>query len=295
MRNRYKLVSVAAAALVAVASGLVMLRQAPVATAVAPVAALPPARQSVPSEPHAAAPALPALARRVPPSEAVAAAPACAAAMLSVTPAPQAMLAVQLSAPCQPGTRIELRHGELAVAVLTDDNGGYSGLLPALVREARLQVTFADGAQLAARVRVGDIDRFERVALLSGATGALHLNAFENGAGFGDAGHRSATAPGTQGAGPGGYLTLLGDPAAAPPLLAEVYSAPAGLPPAQLAVRADVSAATCGSDLGGTLLRMGAPAPLAFTLAMPACDGIDGAVLLPLPEVPLALALADQR
>ncbi|MBW6506453.1 MAG: hypothetical protein K0B00_06850 [Rhodobacteraceae bacterium] len=293
MRNPYKLASVAAALLVVATSGYVILRPKPPVAAV-PVAAAPNANAAIAADTHAAAPALPAPPRHAQPPEVFATAPACAAAVLTVSPAPQAMLAVQLQAPCQPGARVELRHGGLAVAVQTDVTGSYTGLLPALAREARLEVTLPDGARLAARVRIGDIASVERVALLSGATGALHLHAFENGAGFGDAGHRSAAAPGAPGQGTGGYLTLLGDAGATPPLLAEVYTAPAGLPPAQLAVQADVSAATCGTDLGGIVLRMGGAAQLALTLAMPACDGIDGAVLLPLPDVPLALALADQ-
>ncbi|MDP1669017.1 hypothetical protein [Phaeovulum sp.] len=304
MRNASKLVIAAAGITLALPVAFLLLRGSPDAvSAIGTAAAAHPASVAAPPEAVVALPVLAALPPRPLPRDAgatlTAAAratqPSCAAASLRVETAAAAMLSVRLSAPCLPGARVELRHGALAFAVLTDTGGIFEGRIPALTREATVQATLPDGARLAASALVGTLDTVERTALVAGASGALHLNAFENGAGFGDAGHRHPAAPGTPGTGPGGYLTYLGDAAARPALFAEIYTAAVGQPEAQLAIEAELTAATCGTDLAASVLRAGKSAPLAITIAMPACDGIEGAVLLPLPAAPVALAAVDQR
>ncbi len=282
MRNIRRNVAVAASVAIAAASGWYMQHDAPMHTiasafAGAAVAAPPPASAPSPAEVFAAAPQLLLPLPRLSVHGVAAAAPAlapallCADATLAVTPLPGAMLQVRLAAPCLPLERVEMRIGQLAFAVLTDADGGYKATIPALSPDAQVQALFSEGATLIAAAQLDGIDEYERAALLADTSGALHFVAH-----------------------PGAELTMLGDPGAEPPLLAEIHSVAAHIGAEPPVLRADLGANTCGNDLDGIVLRSGVVAEaLPITLAMPECDGIDGAVLVPLPPAPMSLAQAN--
>lgn len=223
----------------------------------------------------------------------------CAAPTLTLIPGPAATLGVVLAAPCFPDATVTLRHDALIFAIRTDAEGRFAGTLPALTREARLEALLPGTEWVAATASVQGLDVVNRVVLLSTAPN-MHLNAFEYGAEFGSIGHVRADAPRAPDTGLGGYLTLLGDPLAVPPRLAQVYTAPASLSDVTLELDADVTAETCTHDLHATMLRVlagraEAGGPQALSVAMPDCDGVEGAVLLPLPGMPIALAAADHK
>lgn len=270
MHNIRRIASIAVAVLVAAISGFQMQRGPGSAPSLAAAPAAPPS-VAAPVE-TAALPVLPGLPLRTAPAEVATlpAALACTAPRLTLAPAAGAMLALDLTAPCLPAARVELRLGALTFAVQTDAEGRYQGMAPAMTRSTIVQALLPDGTELTAGAEVEGLASFGRVALIAGASAALHLSAA-----------------------PGGEIIALGDPAARPALLAEVHSIAASAPEAEVTLVADLTPATCGADLRAAFWRAGEPAPVPVTLAMPECDGIDGAVLLPLPAAPLALAAAD--
>jgi hypothetical protein len=315
MRNTNKIVLVAATFLLAAATGQLMQRDSAPDIRPAPVAALP-LHPSVAMIAVSDAPgevvSLPALPDRRPAADlgltrAASAADvvyddygrSCAAPSLTLTPGAQATLTFALAAPCYPDATVTLRHETLVFAIRTDAQGRFTGTLPALARDVRLEALLPGNERLAAISGVQGLEALNRVVVLANAPD-LALNAFEYGAEFGSLGHVRADTPRAPDTALGGYLTLLGDPAATPPALAQVYTAPAGMGDVTLELDAALTPETCDRDLRATLLRVlaGRPearGPLALTLAMPACDGVEGAVLLPLPGMPVALAAADQR
>ena len=268
MRNIRRYAAVAVAVLVAALSGIVLHRSPGEASQAAAAAAPPSIAAPVDL---AALPSLPGLPARALPADfaALPALASCAAPTLTVAPAAGAMLMLDLAAPCLPSARVELRLGALTFAVLTDAAGGFHAQMPAMAQTNRVLAIMPDGTELAASAEAPDLGAIERIALIAGASSALHLSA------------------------PGGQITALGDPAARPALLAEVHSIAKAAPEAAVIVVADLTPATCGADLGATFWRAGAPDVVPLSLAMPDCDGIDGAVLLPLPAAPLALAAAN--
>jgi len=268
MQNIRRYAAVAMAVLVAALSGLVMHRT-PGEPPLPAEAAAPPSI-AAPVD-LAAPPSLPGVPARARPADfaALPAVASCAAPTLTVATAAGAMLTLDLAAPCLPSARVELRLGDLAFAVLTDDAGGLRRQMPAMAQTNRVLAILPDGTELAASAEANELGAIERIALIAGASSALHLSA------------------------PGGQITLLGDPAARPALLAEVHSIAKSAPEAAVMVVADLTPATCGTDLGAAFWRAGTPGTVPLSLAMPDCDGIDGAVVLALPAAPLALAAAN--
>ncbi len=125
------------------------------------------------------------------------------------------------------------------------------------------------------------------------------MNAFENGADYGDAGHVSSNNPHTPLTGvppAGGYVTMLGDDAVMMPMLAEIYTFPAGgTANADVVVEAIVTDATCGRTLRGeTVMTLAGKANVTeLTLAMPDCDGVGDILVLKNLVTDLTIAAAN--
>lgn len=221
---------------------------------------------------------------------------ACTDPVLKLEPSARAMLKLTLSAPCFANERVTLSHAGLDFAAATDRGGELRLMLPAMSETARVEVRFASGEAVAAERRVTGLDSLARVAVQWRGAEGLHLHAFEAGASFDMPGHVSAAAPRDRLTRDGGFLTLLGDPAVDRPLMAEVYSAPAGTTLGEMAVEARVTEATCGRMLGGQVLRMVAgrePAAEPLSFAMPGCDAAGDSLMLGLAPVAVpALAMA---
>jgi hypothetical protein len=212
-------------------------------------------------------------------------APACDLS-LELVNMPSAMIGVTLLAPCHPNQRVVLRHAGLAVTGQTTATGALFTDLPALETAASVEAFFADGTRAKAEVAMPELATLRRFGVQWQADDAFQLNAFEDGATYGDPGHVSATDPHGPVAGlppKGGFLTLVGDATAANPLLAQVYTYPAD-PAAkpEVFVEAAVTDKTCGRELiGETLTSTGGSTFVTdLTLAMPECDAIGDYLVL---------------
>lgn len=212
---------------------------------------------------------------------------ACADPSLALEPSARGMVKVTLAAPCFANERVTVTHAGLVVALATDAAGDLDLMLPALASPAEVAVRFASGEVVSARHEVTGLEALARVGVQWQGAGGLHLHAFETGAGFGMPGHVSAASPRDRATAAGGFLTLIGDAAVDHPLLAEVYTAPAGTPLSEMIVEAEVTEATCGRLLTGQILRMvpGAGATESLSFAMPSCDTVGDSLLLGLAPV----------
>ncbi|WP_028028790.1 hypothetical protein [Gemmobacter nectariphilus] len=297
--KKQRIIRVAAVLAVAGATGFVMQSQdkgrpQPVVAAViapeaTPVAVAEPAPQPVPvaevtppvvSSPAPEPAALPAVAE----------APACSDDMALIAQ-PGAMLDLGLLAACRPDQRVMLRHGGLVVTLRTSSAGTLIGSIPALTNPAEVTLAFADGSSVSQSVAVPDLAQFDRFGVQWMAEDAFQLHAFERRTGteaFGD----TTSKPSAE----GGFLTRLGDATADRPLLAEVYTFPAGLRALSgdvaLNVESAVTATTCGREvLGETLQLTGGRLTLRdLTIEMPGCDAIGEYVVLPNPVAAEKLA-----
>ena len=204
--------------------------------------------------------------------------------VLRLAPAPGAMIDVDLSAPCHRSERIVLRHAGLAVTYRTNSDGALTARLPALKERAAVSVLFAGGSIIEAELVVPEARQMHRFGVQWLGPPAFGITAFETGAGNGGGGHVPAADAGRPAGGQQdrGFLTLLGDASVDLPLLAEVYTFPAGSPDVPLVVEAAITAKTCGQDLLGETLNVAGGAVVLADLfvTMPGCDAAGGFLLL---------------
>jgi len=214
----------------------------------------------------------------------------CEATLAASTKA-GAMVDVALSAPCNPNERIVVKHAGLEFSDITDRDGAYFVSVPALNNHDAFSVTFANGSSVQAKPVTPSLENYDRVAISWQGGGKMHIHALENGVQFGDAGHVWAGFPGTSdtAGGPvdGGFLTALGNPDVVGPMLAEVYSFPAGRRhedgAVRLSVEAEVTDATCGKEIIGQTHQIsggGVVDSTQIALTIPACDNIGGFLVL---------------
>ncbi len=210
---------------------------------------------------------------------------ACAVT-LDLIPEANAMIGLTLIAPCHTNERVVLKHGGLAISGLTTANGALFTGIPALEKTALIEVLFSDGQSYDATIDMPEVVDLRRFAVQWQADDAFQLNAFENGAGYNDAGHVSGADPHLPAAGApakGGFLTLLGDSTTENPMLAEVYTFPADAKAKpEVVIEAAVTETTCGRELlGETLSSAGGKIQVTdLTVAMPDCDAVGDYLVL---------------
>lgn len=223
---------------------------------------------------------------------------ACAPS-LRLAAAPQAMIGVSLVAPCAPDARVVIGHGGLSITGKTNAQGSLFLSIPALEVDATVSVRFADATETAQSVRVPAMATLRRMGVQWQNGDAFQLHAFENDAGYDEPGHVSAAKPQmpTTGlAGVGGFITLLGEPGVDLPMLAEVYTFPAGIAAnADFVIEAAVTDATCGRELlGETIMTLAGNVYIAdLTLAMPDCDAVGDILVLKNLLTDLTIAAAN--
>lgn len=202
--------------------------------------------------------------------------------LLSVSALPGALLDLSLRAPCAAGERVVLRHDGLALTARIADDGTLSTLLPALDRTGTVMVLMPDGARIAAAAPV-DMEGIERFALQWQGHDALQLNAYEDGARHGEAGHVWSGNPGLPDPRRGGHMLILGDAKADLPLRAAVYSFPTD-PTRRIAlsVEAEVTTQTCATEILGETLhsRDGLVTVSDILFVMPGCDAVGDFLVL---------------
>ncbi|MFT4151339.1 MAG: hypothetical protein QM656_14160 [Paracoccaceae bacterium] len=209
---------------------------------------------------------------------------------LDLTAQKDAVIGIALTVPCHKDERIVISHAGLVITEKTAANGLLATEIPALEPAAEIQVKFADGTHAAARIDIPEAGNTRRFGVQWQGVDGFGIHAFENGAGYGQAGDVSASNPHTPPAmsvagapSRGGYLTILGDSTVDLPLLAEVYTWPVD-PAARVDIvtEAAVTPATCGGELlGETINSFGGQTFVTdLSAAMPACDGIGDYLVL---------------
>lgn len=223
-------------------------------------------------------------------AEPAATASACPVTMdLSVVPG--AVLGVTLIARCAPNARVVLQHEGLSITGVTTATGALFTSIPAMTTMAEVKATLAGGISVNASVAVPEAAQYRRFAVQWQGDDAFQVNAYENGAAFGQPGHISDAQPGLA-SDVGSFLQRLGDPLAAMPLLAEVYTYPLTKTPVAIEVEAAVTDKTCGREMIGETVFSDAGSVVVtdLTLAMPGCDAIGDFLVLNnlVPDVTLA-------
>ena len=148
---------------------------------------------------------------------------------MQLSAVPGAEVTVAIAAPCRAGQLFRISHEALEFNALLDDNGEAKVTFPVFATQAKVEVSFVDGAKVSDEVEVSDLFRFNRVAIVWDSPVDLNLHAYEYGAGDNDGGHiwsgnpadfRSARRVG------GGYMVTLGQDSLLAGPKAEVYSVP---------------------------------------------------------------------
>lgn len=301
--DRKRILRVGAIVAVAGGTGFVMQSQAKAppterlavagfAQADAPVAAITPVVADTTQPTVLVAATAPATLPTVTASESQPTAPVACSEDMALIARPGAMLDLGLLAPCRPDQRVLIRHGGLVVSAQTSAAGTVVATIPALQSPAEVTIAFADGTSVTQAAPVDDLARYDRFAVQWMADDAFQLHAY--GVGAAD-GHVSAAAPREVSA-TGGFMISLGDPATDRPLMAEVFTWPAGKPATEGSVTLDIEAAvteaTCGREiLGETITAMAGRLTVRdLTIAMPGCEAIGEYVVLPNPVAPEKLA-----
>ncbi|MEY4982413.1 MAG: hypothetical protein RIR62_679 [Pseudomonadota bacterium] len=273
-----------------------------------------PAAPAKPAEPARAVsePPLPRLAppapvadlaapRTVPPEAATAdAAPLESAqsceAVLDLTPEPDAMIGVTLVAPCHPAERIVLSHEGLVITVRSTATGSVFTSLPALSALGEVRARLADGTELSASLIVPDAAEVARFVVQWQADDRLSLNAYADGAGFGDPGHRApvALADLPLGTPVAGQVIRLGTVDVDLPMVADVFTFAGDATPL-LTIEAEVTEQTCDRELLGETIegRGGKSVAQELTLAMPDCAAVGEFLVLNITPADLTLASVE--
>ncbi len=200
---------------------------------------------------------------------------------LDLAVVPGAMISVTLIAPCAPNARVVLLHEGLTITGMTTATGALFTALPALNTAARIQAILADGTEIEAALEVPEAADFRRFGVQWQGEDAFQVNAYQNDASFGAVGHIYGVQPGLADDA-GGFLQILGDPAAPMPLLAEIYTYPVRQTLVEIVVEAAVTPQTCGREmLGETIMAEAGQVLLTeLTVFMPDCSAVGDFLVL---------------
>ena len=201
-----------------------------------------------------------------------------------------AMVRISVSAPCLPGERVVIHHNGMMFTKITDAQGRVEVSVPALSEMAVFIAEFGSGEGAVAMVEVPSLAFYDRVVLQWAENVSFHVHAREFGAEYGADGHVWAGASRDMSAaalGEGGFLTVLGNPDAFAPRLAEVYTFPTATAAREgnidLTVETEITAANCGRLIEAQALEIKAEGELRtrdLSLNMPNCDAIGDFLVL---------------
>lgn len=213
----------------------------------------------------------------------------CEVAM-TVEPTAAAMVELNLDAPCLGNARLTIHHSGLMITQVTSEDGKLSVTVPALAEDAVFIAAFASGEGAVANTGVSSLAFYDRVAVQWKGASGLQVHAREYGADYDSEGHVWAEqardmAAATRGV--GGFITRLGDSAAAEPLMAEIYTFPTGTALLEgdvaLSVEAEVTDLNCGRVVDAQTLQSGRGTSLKvhdLSLEMPSCDAVGDFVVM---------------
>lgn len=203
---------------------------------------------------------------------------------MSADTLPMAMVALTLSAPCNPNAAVTIHHQGLIFSLLTDDAGALDVIVPAMAQDAFYISSFVGGEGAVASTQVPELAEFDRAALQWQGVNAVQLHAREFGADYGSEGHvwkaaaREVDFANTKEA---GFLVSLGDARVDNPQMVEVYTFPSGMGKRDgtvaLTVEAEVTAENCGRDIAAQSIQINPgldASAIDLTMTMPDCDAI---------------------
>lgn len=200
--------------------------------------------------------------------------------------AADATVELDANLPCAPQKDIVIRHNILAFSARTNAQGHVAALVPALTEQATIAILVDNIEHASATIPVPTMRRYDRSVLQWRGAENLQLHAFEPGAMIGEAGHiwsASLLDP----TGRRGFVQRLGNPAAAIPYMAEVFTHPAknihaGKAPT-LQIGVALTAENCGRGLVATTQQIARGYLLAreqVSLILPGCDAAGSIVMI---------------
>ncbi|RRH76694.1 hypothetical protein [Falsigemmobacter faecalis] len=214
---------------------------------------------------------------------------------MALIPQAGAMLDLGLLAPCRPNERVVIRHGGLVITGQTSQAGTLIASVPAFTAPAEVRMDFADGTSISQSVEIEGLDDFDRFAVQWMEGDAFSLHALTPGADYDSVWHLSAINPG-RGSEEGHFISVLGDPSAERPLMAEVYTWPKGQAAADSAIAFSLEAAvtpqSCGREMPAETLQFSGGKLLVreLSISMPDCTATGEFLVLPNPVSPEKLA-----
>lgn len=194
---------------------------------------------------------------------------------LSLRPAPFAMIDLILTAPCNRGERVVIRHSGLSFTAVTNPDGRLALQFPALETEA-LVAAYLDGSEIAlARVEVPDATAHVRLAVQMAFPARFDLRADEGGQVY-----VGSSVQGTDTS--RRKIIPLGTASVAKPIMAQVYTLPKGdLSLVDLTAEVRITPESCGRTLlAETILsQAGKVTRVELPVTMPLC-GTSGDILV---------------
>jgi hypothetical protein len=201
-----------------------------------------------------------------------------------------AMVALTLSAPCQPNARVLFKHAGMNFTAATDDTGSVTVEVPALAEDATFIAMLDDGNGAAVEMTVDSLFFYDRAIVQWRGDAGIGIHALEFGAAYDDAGHVWSGAPrdATVAArGEGGFVVRLGDTEIDGASMVDVYTFPTATTKlsgdVDLSVEVEVTDLNCGRDVSAEVLKVsqGMASPVTkLAMTMPDCDAVGDYLLL---------------
>lgn len=204
-----------------------------------------------------------------------------------------AMAKLSLQAPCLPGMAFTMRHNGMAFSAVTDADGFWQAMVPALSQEAMFAATFDHGESATTIVTIDSVPLYDRFIVQWQGESGLEIHALEAGASYGSVGHIWAGAAGDRSAavnGEGGFVVTFGESGGTlddPVRMAQVYTIPSvtrGISQdVTVNVEAEVHEANCGRDVEAQMLVLTTQTGLValdLDVAMPDCTATGEFVVL---------------
>jgi hypothetical protein len=212
---------------------------------------------------------------------------------LRLDTAPGAILRARLYAPCDPVVRVEIRHAGLRFALETGEDGQIDVTLPAMMADAVVEAAFADGTVVRAGAAVPEVAGVDRIAIVSDGWAGLSLDANEAAVRYGGANGFLAVSGQTR----DGAVHRLGESGIEAPVVAEVYTLPAGrlgmLGSVSFQIEVPVTSSNCARDIAAEVVRSqggGQPVRGELRISVPSCEAEGDVLVVGLPAPDLRLA-----
>lgn len=193
---------------------------------------------------------------------------------LALSALPGALIEAQVSAPCNRGERIVIRHSGLSFSAQTRPDGKASVMLPAMRSDAMVAVYLEDARLALGKVTVPDVAAYARYAIVWDSPVELELRVTDG----------EKVLVGTSlVSGTGQQVMALGQPNLAAPVLARVYSAPGSdLGDVDITGELRITPATCGRTLRveTVLSRGGVAIQAEQMISVPLCGTVGDILVL---------------